>query len=229
MDSGIAKAVRSNNREPNLFRRPTRAASANRSGEVKVKVMSGPFRLPAGRGYRVFARALAKLPRLEGRPVDVSLRPELTVHRGQLLSRSPRGKAVHAGADIKKRFMVLDTTLTRNSSELERIFIHEVYHFVWARLSNAKRWSYEELVAGQMEARGELGWSAEEAKEHVSDDDRRARNRRWRDYVCESFCDTAAWVYSNALVHEEWTLAPRYRTARKRWFAESIRGSSLSI
>jgi hypothetical protein len=41
----------------------------------------------------------------------------------------------------------------------------------------------------------------------------------WREYCCESFCDTAAWLYSGVQVHSEFTLAGRYRHRRRVWFA----------
>ena len=40
----------------------------------------------------------------------------------------------------------------------------------------------------------------------------------WRDYLCESFCDTAAWIYSGVRRHPEYTLAARHRDRRAEWF-----------
>ena len=53
--------------------------------------------------------------------------------------------------------------------------------------------------------------------------------RRWREYLCESFCDTAAWLYSGLPSHEEFTLAPRFRRPRARWFADRFSASRLLV
>ena len=46
-----------------------------------------------------------------------------------------------------------------------------------------------------------------------------APGRRWSEYACESFCDTAAWLYAGAGEHAEFTLAARWSEARRAWFA----------
>ena len=69
-----------------------------------------------------------------------------------------------------------------------------------------------------MAARGELGWSAEGRKSALDPADCAQRTRAWREYVCESFCDTAAWFFSVQTEHPEWTLARKHRQARRRWF-----------
>ncbi|MBV8732209.1 MAG: hypothetical protein JO336_20565 [Acidobacteriia bacterium] len=68
-------------------------------------------------------------------------------------------------------------------------------------------------------ARGELGWSAEWRKRELTEKDVQTRSRLWREYCCESFCDTAASIYSGKPEHKEFTLALRYRERRKTWFA----------
>lgn len=112
--------------------------------------------------------------------------------------------------------MVLDATLLRDKSELARIFVHETHHFVWARLGLARRNVYERLLEREIRgrARGEMGWSAQALKERLTAADRLERTRRWRDYACESFCDTAAWMHSRARRHAEWTLAETHRRRR---------------
>jgi hypothetical protein len=67
-------------------------------------------------------------------------------------------------------------------------------------------------------AQGELGWSAEWRKQALEARDRRTRSRRWREYCCESFCDTAAWRYSGGPRHPEFTLPARFRAVRRAWF-----------
>jgi hypothetical protein len=53
--------------------------------------------------------------------------------------------------------------------------------------------------------------------------------RAWRDYVCESFCDTAAWLYSGVRRHPEFTLAPRFRERRAAWFEAAFAGRAIRI
>src|ERR1035441_9078694 len=57
-----------------------------------------------------------------------------------------------------------------------------------------------------MRAGGELSVSAEWRKRALRAADIDGRTRRWREYCCESFCDTAAWLYSARELHEEFTL-----------------------
>ena len=88
----------------------------------------------------------------------------------------------------------------RRPPELARILTHELFHFAWVRLSNQSRRSYEALVRNEWKrrTRGELGWSAESRKAALFQGSRIAarRGKYWREYLCESFCDTAAWLYS---------------------------------
>jgi len=121
--------------------------------------------------------------------------------------------------------MVLDEALRSGVEELSRIALHELFHFVWIRLDNQTRRSWEELVRRQIGegARGELGWSAEQRLEALRPQDMAERTRRWRDYVCESFCDGAASAFGVARRHAEFTLGPRFRAERHRWFAELCR------
>ena len=41
-------------------------------------------------------------------------------------------------------------------------------------------------------------------------------------YVCESFCDTAAWLFAGLRRHPEFTLSALDRRQRKRWFHPSF-------
>jgi hypothetical protein len=172
-----------------------------------------------------------RLPPLSGRRIHVSFRPCLTAHRGKLLSRSPKGDAVYAGSFLRKRRIVLDDDMLRTPRILERIFVHEVFHFVWLRLGPRLRASYEDLVATELDraARGELGWSAESLKLKVTKTDRAERSRRWRDYVCESFCDSAGWLFGSTRHYSEMTLARRFRESRRRWFDQNLSTRPLSI
>ena len=175
--------------------------------------------------------AFHRLPQLRGRTIDVCYRPELTAWRGQLLSRSHKGDAVYAGSFLRKRRIVLDEHMRKTPRLLERIFIHEVFHFIWSRLSVPVRESYEALIDREIErgATGELGWSAESMKLKLQDGDREERNRRWKDYLCESFCDSGGWCFGSAKQYAENTLPREYRALRRQWLRANLLDRSLSI
>jgi hypothetical protein len=160
---------------------------------------------------------LRRLPPISGLPVRIQSANALGGRRG----------AVHAGTFVRERRMAFDCS----RAEFPRIFVHELFHFVWARLGNPARHSYERLVRGEWQtgSRGELGWSAEWRKRALAAGDVRRRGRRWREYCCESFCDTAAWLYSGATRHHEFTLTGACRRRRRAWFAERIESRRLSI
>jgi hypothetical protein len=100
-------------------------------------------------------------------------------------------------------------------------------------------------------ARGELGWSSEWRKQELDRAEtagsgqgpqrsaitgrktpapvsvvraffRNRQSSKWRQYICESFCDTSAWIYSGVKSHEEFTLARRWRTKRCEWFKSTV-------
>ncbi len=183
---------------------------------------------PAAQENRLFASLLARFAGIEGRAIRVRFQPVLTQSRGKLLSMAGRGQPVHAGSFIRKREMILEAELRGDRQELARIFVHELFHFVWARLGNPRRRSFEELLRVEIAAgaRGELGWSAERMKS-------RSKGARaaapWRVYIAESFCDTAAFLYAGCRRHEEFTLAARWRRKRVEWFRKSFAGQVLSI
>lgn len=162
-------------------------------------------------------RLLQGLPALEGELPRLEAAPGLRDRRGP----------VHAGSFLRQRRIAFDCT----REEFPRIFVHELFHFVWLRAGNRVRLSFEQLVRQEFAARaaGELGWSAEWRKNLLRPDDLRRRTRRWREYCCESFCDTAAWLYSGVRRHEEFTLPRAFRVARRRWFIETIETKRLSI
>jgi hypothetical protein len=87
------------------------------------------------------------------------------------------------------------------------------------RLGNRAREQFAELLAEECahRARGELGESAAVKKSLLRSRDCLAGSTQWRDYVCESFCDTAAWLYSGAK-SDAFTLAMGWRERRARWF-----------
>ncbi len=148
------------------------------------------------------------LPQLAGHPIRVEIRRSLGAHL--------------AATSIPRRIILMDAEVLRNPGDFERILVHEVFHFAWRRLSNATRRSWEELIASEHAglARGELGWSAEWRKLKLVPADRRRRTPAWRRYACESFCDSAAWLFSGIANHPEFTLPDRFRGPRKAWFAK---------
>ncbi len=170
-------------------------------------------------------------PEVPSRPLKVRFLSSPRAHRGRLLSGEGPGAAVHAGSFLKKREIVLDAVLLASPGELVRILIHEIFHFVWMRLGNRTRRSYESLLQDEIGrgARGELGWSSEGRKLALGGFDRKERTRRWREYVCESFCDTASWLFAGLRRHAEFTLAPGYRKRRRAWFrhAEGLKRISV--
>jgi hypothetical protein len=160
---------------------------------------------------------LRRLPPATGAPVWIERVSELRDRRG----------AVHAGSFLRQRHMLIACT----RAEFPRVFVHEWFHFVWRRAGNPLRRDFEALLAAERRAgaRGELGWSAEWRKRALTAQEVYGRSRRWREYCCESFCDTAAWLYAGAAKHAEFTLALRFRRRRQAWFAQNIAGKRLSI
>ena len=148
-------------------------------------------------------------------------------YRGGL--RDIGGNAAHAETDIRKRIIVLDPGLRRHPRQHRRILLHEYFHFVWVRLGNPRRFAWEAHLRSEWEsrARGEAGWSAEWRKQHLTDADVVRRSRRWREYCCESFCDTASWILSGVV--SEVTLAPSRRRARRKWFHAHLGGQNFPI
>lgn len=150
------------------------------------------------------------LPQLSGRSVEIRIRRSLGPHL--------------AATFVRRRLILLDSEVLARRGDFERILVHELFHFVWVRLSNAARWDWERTLAGELErrARGELGWSAERRKDKLTISAAKLRGRAWRLYVCESFCDTAAWRFAGLKTHPEFTLASRFRRARRIWFEKHI-------
>lgn len=175
---------------------------------------------------------IRKLPELDGKSIRIRFLPGLTADCRRVYSNQPFGEPVHAGAFIRKRIIVFDSELRRRPKELARILVHELFHFAWARLGNQARESWEDLIRREfiLRARGELGWSAESRKRLLTGLAGAPLNGlKWRDYLCESFCDTAAWLYSGAGEHVEFTLARRYRDRRAKWFRATYFGTGIPV
>ena len=153
------------------------------------------------------------LPEFVGRPIRVELRGSLGPHL--------------AATSIPRRLILLDSEVLTTRGDFERILVHELFHFVWVRLSNAVRRDWESVLASEFRrgARGELGWSAEWRKVKIKLEDRRGRSAGWRRYACESFCDSAAWRFAGLRGHPEFTLAAGFRRARRAWFSRNFPGA----
>lgn len=160
--------------------------------------------------------------RFSGGPVALAWAEDLRACRGKLRFGPGPGQSVHAASFLRERSIVLDRELKAAPGELSRVALHELFHFVWLRTGNPERQSWEELVRGELGqgARGELGWSAELRRQALRPEDVKRRSRRWREYVCESFCDSAAWAFGILRTHGEFTLEMPFRAGRRRWFAE---------
>ncbi|MCP5115034.1 MAG: hypothetical protein GY953_29745 [bacterium] len=154
---------------------------------------------------------ISKLPPLRGHPIRILFRKQLF---------TPAGVAVHAASAIRDRRILLEEPLLADEGALGRVLIHEIFHFAWVRQSNATRRAWEQRLAEELRAgaRGELGWSSELRKRALAASEMESRTRRWREYACESFCDTAAWLLSGTRSAES-TLAARWRNRRRRWFS----------
>lgn len=162
---------------------------------------------------------LSDLPPLLGAPLRVDVRPCLTACSGELLWNQPqRGHSVFAASFIRKREIIVEEELLNVSLLLRGILLHEIFHFAWVRAGNEVRRNYAALLNEEVSrgARSELGESSEVSKRRLAGTD---ESDRWKHYVCESFCDTAAWYFSSNLI-EPVGLARRWRSRRVDWFRE---------
>jgi hypothetical protein len=145
-------------------------------------------------------------PAFVGRAIRVEMRRSLGPHL--------------AATDIRRRVILLDAEVLQSVGEFERILFHEIFHFAWTRCSNATRLTWEGVLEAELRsrARGELGWSSEWRKAKLTRLDRFERTPRWRRYACESFCDSAAWMFAGLKGHAEFTLPAVWRRRRRACF-----------
>jgi hypothetical protein len=160
------------------------------------------------------------LPQLEGAAIQVRYETDLL---------DTAGHPAHAATWIRRRLIVLDKTLKTPSPEKARVMVHELFHFVWVRLGNPRRKDWEKLLRAEWEskARGEAGWSAEWRKRELGPKDLDERSPHWREYCCESFCDTAALIFAGA--SDENSLAAKWERGRRKWFAGNIEDRKLAL
>ncbi len=134
----------------------------------------------------------------------------------------------HAVSFIPERYVVLDAALFHRRVELGRILYHELCHFLCPRLGNPSREKFAALLVREFRQgiAGELGYSAEWRKANLTAGGKGKRRkdflgRPWREYVCESFCDTGSFVLldrERRRNHSEYTLSGMARDRRcSRW------------
>ena len=172
--------------------------------------------------------AKKRLPEFEGRSVSIGFLPELSAGSRKLYSKRKVGQPVYAATFMRKRKIIFDRELEQKPAEMARILAHELFHFAWVRLGNPARRSWGRLLREEWKrhARGELGWSAESRKLVLP---RRPPTKKWRAYVCESFCDSAAWLYSGVRGHSEFTLSKSNRVRRAEWFRAMFGDRAIPI
>ncbi len=115
---------------------------------------------------------------------------------------------------------MLERELLANPSLARAILVHELFHFAWVRCGNEQRRNYAALLCEETNARarGELGESSETHKQRLPEAGSAVKERVWRDYVCESFCDSGAWYFRHG--HRmPVSLAQRWQKKRASWFA----------
>jgi hypothetical protein len=170
------------------------------------------------------------LPQLTGRPIRVEIRKSLGPHL--------------AASSVPRRLILLDAEVLVRRGDFERILIHEIFHFVWVRLGTPRRRGWEKLLAAEI-ARGvpgELGWSAEWRKAKLQSRVRptarsgvrsvarsAARSGAWSRYVCESFCDSAGWLWGGLTRHEEFTLPASARRVRRAWLEREFSTAAVRV
>ncbi|MCH7979659.1 MAG: hypothetical protein IH935_11885, partial [Acidobacteria bacterium] len=140
----------------------------------------------------------------------------------------------HAVSFIPERYVVLDAALFHRRVELGRILYHELCHFLWPRLGNPSREKFAALLVREFRQgiAGELGYSAEWRKANLTAGEKGKRRkdflgRPWREYVCESFCDTGSFVLldrERRRNHSEYTLSGMARERRCSHWSRLVLG-----
>ena len=131
-------------------------------------------------------------------------------------------RSTQAVSYVRQRVLVLQRRLFRQPWLGQRMFYHELCHFLWPRLGTPARHRFAAHLAREVRqgVRGELGYSAQYCKDRLPHRRAPRSSPAWPEYVCESFCDTGAYYLSLAagvghrLRSVEFTLAPRYRPVR---------------
>ena len=223
--------------------RRVRFSSGTRCGPVELSPrMSGEERRAAEFWIRRMPEAFRS--RVPGLKLAVARRL-ISAGKAVFIDESPvpgnngASDKTHAVSFLRERYIVLGAALFRQRVELGRILYHELCHFVWPRLGNPKRRKFQELLQREFRERvaGELGYSSEFRKVRLlgKKKDRASRPERRRlrlDYICESFCDTGAFVLLGSerrKRHSEFTLRRAALDRRSRaWTQAVLQGPAAS-
>jgi len=170
-----------------------------------------------------------RLPPLEVLPASSILRYGTKIlldaeaaHRGTLPPQLRNGdRSTQAVSYVRERVIVLRQRLFRQRWLGQRLFYHELCHFLWPRLGVRARKRFVRHLERERARglRGELGYSAQYRKSRLPRPGQPGQ-AAWREYACESFCDTGAYALARAagsrqaLRSVEFTLAARRRRAR---------------
>jgi hypothetical protein len=157
--------------------------------------------------------------------VQVAFLPRLTDYRGKLLSGDHRGTPIYAAAFVRERRIVLETDLVKTPDALRFIFVHELFHLAWLRLGNGRREAFRKLLVNEIAAnvRGELGESSTVKKgQWMACPEFSVRAPNWRDYTCESFCDSAASFYAAGRVPSGYKIGKAWTAIRRDWFDRNL-------
>jgi hypothetical protein len=114
----------------------------------------------------------------------------MRAHRGKLEFGPGPGDEVFAASFIPRREIVFDTDLLAHAPDFLNIVAHELYHFVWRRLSNAERKAWADLLAKETRP---IHAGLSSRLRYQPD-----ATTQSKDYVCEAFCDTAAAFHSQS-------------------------------
>ena len=222
---------------------PIRFASGARSGPVEISPrLTSKERAAVEFWIQRIPEAVARqLLSSRRRPLKIAVADRLISNRGCVfINQKPPPKRVfsaqkkhsqhslqpHAVSFIPERYIVLERALFRRRIEHGRILYHELCHFLWPRLGNPRRRRFQNLIRRQLRerVRGELGYSSGMRKASIlaakrDGISRQALTRLRRDYFCECFCDTGAYVLlgsERSQKHSEFTLGRAARERRTR-------------
>lgn len=167
----------------------------------------------------------------EGKPIEVSYLDAPRSRRGKLVDGGEHGFALDGCSFIRERRIVLASYLRDKKAEHDRVLLHELFHFVWVRLGNPARREYERIIRAEYQAGvgGELGWPSLEAKTRLRTGPKDRNDPLWRDYLCESFCDSAAWLMLERPRSNNVTLPPRSRQPRVRWLERLFQSNAIHL
>lgn len=177
--------------------------------------------------------AVADRLSLAGTSVFININ-ESPPSENQLPKKTASSSRTHAVSFIPERYVVLDAALFHRRVELGRILYHELCHFLWPRLGNPSREKFAALLVREFRQgiKGELGYSSEWRKAKLTaggtgQSRRRFLGRQWREYVCESFCDTGSFVLldrERRRNHSEYTLSGMARDRRCSQWSQLVFG-----